>query len=433
MTETSRDIHPVAQRYLRRNFVLGIANGALWQLSETLMDPSLVMSWFLSQLTASNFIIGLTSPIRVGGWFLPQLLISGYVQHQKQKLGIYRKSTLIRCLALAVMSASVWLLGAGHPQWLLASVLLMMTIFALGGGVSGLVFLDIVAKTMPARRRGAYFAWRYFVGGILALGGGLVVRYVLDQDQLFPFPTGFALLFSLATVGISLASFAFGITKEPEEHADGEFVPFKAQLGRAFTLARKDPNFRRLIMTRILFILSGIATPFYIVYAKKILQAPVSTVGTYLMLINLAAIVSNPIWARLSAHHGNKLVILLSGLFGLAAPLSALVGASLSALSLFSITFVCQGIYQGSVMVGQVNFGLDIAPPENRPTYIGLINTILGIASLSLSLSGLLADLTSYQTLFWLGMLFAGSAILVARGLYDPRSSRRESKRQVAR
>ena len=432
MTETNRETAPLAQRYLRRNFILGIANGALWQLSETLMDPSLVMSWFLSQLTTSNFIIGLTSPIRVGGWFLPQLLVSGYVQHQKQKLTIYRQSTLIRSLALAIMAASVWFLGAGRPQWLLASVLLMLTVFSLGGGISGLAFLDIVAKTIPARRRGAYFAWRYFVGGILALGGALVVRYVLDQDQLFPFPTGFALLFSLATVGIGLASLAFGITKEPEEHADGEFLPFRAQLGRAFRLVRQDRNFRRLILARILFILSGVGTPFYIVYAKNILQAPVSTVGNYLMVINLAAIISNPIWARISGLRGNKPVILLSGLFGLAAPLSALLGAWWGAIGLFSVTFICQGIYQGSVMVGQVNFGLDIAPPENRPTYIGLINTILGIASLSLSLSGLLADLTNYQVLFGLGVLFAALAIWIARGLYDPRGPRAQAKRQAA-
>lgn len=74
-----------ARRHLRRNFSLGLVNGALFNLSASLLDPSLVLTWLASQLTSSNFLIGLVMPMNQGGWFLPQLLISGYLQGRKRK------------------------------------------------------------------------------------------------------------------------------------------------------------------------------------------------------------------------------------------------------------------------------------------------------------------------------------------------------------
>lgn len=72
-------INATAQRHLRRNFSLGVLNGAFFNLFSALLDPSLVLSWFVSQLTTSNFLIGLIMPIQNGGWFLPQLVVSGYL------------------------------------------------------------------------------------------------------------------------------------------------------------------------------------------------------------------------------------------------------------------------------------------------------------------------------------------------------------------
>ena len=68
-------INTTAQRHLRRNFSFGVLNGVFLNLFSALLDPSLVLSWFVSQLTTSNFLIGLIMPIRHGCWFLPQLVI----------------------------------------------------------------------------------------------------------------------------------------------------------------------------------------------------------------------------------------------------------------------------------------------------------------------------------------------------------------------
>jgi hypothetical protein len=108
LAEIDNDINAMARKHLRRNFILGVLNGAEWQLSEVLIDASLVLTWFVSLLTNSNFIIGLIGPIRNGGWFLPQLLVSGYLLRQKRKLPLYRKVGIVRSAALGLLAASTF-------------------------------------------------------------------------------------------------------------------------------------------------------------------------------------------------------------------------------------------------------------------------------------------------------------------------------------
>ena len=65
--------------HLRRNFALGVVNGALYIVAESLIDPALVLTWFLARLSASNLLIGLVVPLRDAGWFLPQLFAAHYL------------------------------------------------------------------------------------------------------------------------------------------------------------------------------------------------------------------------------------------------------------------------------------------------------------------------------------------------------------------
>jgi hypothetical protein len=416
----AHDISPAAQKHLRRNTIFGILNGVFYRISETMMDSTLVIPWFLSQLTDSTFIIGLVSPIRTGGWYLPQLLTSGYVQRQEKKLGIYRAVGLLRGLAIAGLAASVWTLSA-HRGLMLGLFFLFLTLMSIGEGLSGIAFLDIVAKAIPGRRRGAFFATRNFLGGILALGSSAAVRLILDESSRLTFPISFAILFTAAGLGMWGSIAAFSSLTEPIEPADPTVVPLRDQLRRAMGHVRADRNYRRLIITRLLMLYGyGFGAPFYILYAKEALNATASSVGVFLLSYTISSIAANLVWGRLSAKFGNRLVIVLSTLVGVLLPISALLAGRAGSLELFYIPFILRGVYEASIMVGPVNFVLDIAPAKERPTYIGLINTTLGVASLSLLTSGWVAELVGFETLFLLTIVFYLGSFIAARGLVAP-------------
>jgi MFS family permease len=420
--EAVPEMNPTAQKHFRWNFLMGLLNGIAFQVAETMIDSSLVLPWLISQLTHSNFLIGLSGPIRNAGWFLPQLLVSGDVQRRERKLVIYQVFAVVRGLSFGLLTLATWLLGSGHPAWLLALFFLFLTIMSLGEGISGISFLDIVAKCIPARTRGSYFAWRSFIGGILALGSGLWVRYILSARNGLAFPTNFGILFTTAFVGILVGLISFSLVIEPIEPAHAQAVPLWKQLQRAWEYVRSDHNFARLIWMRVFLVLgSSLAAPFYIVYAKNKLDAPASNVGSYLMVLTLASIASNLLWGRLCDRRGNRLVVLIAGTIGMGVPVTVLLAGYLHSLTLVFLPLVLQGIYQGSIMISQVNFVLEIAPPTERPIYIGLVNTVLGIVTVALSLGGVIVDIAGYHALFWLAALCFLPGLWAAWRMRDPR------------
>ena len=85
--------------HLRRNFFLGVFNGAMFSFAESLLSVDTVLTWFVQQLGGSNFLIGLVGPMRDAGWFLPQLFVSKWQERHSLKMPLYRKVTVVRTLA----------------------------------------------------------------------------------------------------------------------------------------------------------------------------------------------------------------------------------------------------------------------------------------------------------------------------------------------
>ncbi|MDY7041018.1 MAG: MFS transporter [Chloroflexota bacterium] len=421
-------ISDIARRHLRRNFFLGVGNGVLFNLSNALTETSLVLTWFVSQLTGSNFLIGLVGPIREGGWFLPQLLVSGYLQRQKRKLPLYKAVALVRTVSWGAMTLSVFLVN--DRLLLLLLFYLFLTITSLAAGFAGLSFMDIVGKTIPPRRRGSFFSTRLFFGGVAGLGGSALVSYLLSERSGLDFPTNYAALMAIAFAVMSLAMGSFALVVEPVEAVNGERVPLFRQLQRATELPRRDANFRRFLAMRLCLMVAQVAVPFYIVYAQRTFQVPASMLGVYQTGLTLASVISNLAWGWISDRQGNRRLVRISSLVGMTMPVAALVMAPLSRLApslsgmipyLFAVIFVAMGSYRAASVIGNINYLLEIAPAEERTLYVGFTNTLLGVATFTSSVGGLIVDLAGFATLFWLALIFYGLAFLLSCRLREPR------------
>lgn len=421
-------ITTTAQRHLRRNFSLGLLNGAFFNLFTALLDPSLVLSWFVSQLTTSNFLIGLIVPIQHGGWFLPQLVVSSYLQRRQRKLPFYTYMAGVRVTIWGLMTLAVFLIE--DAAVLLVVFFILLAAYSLGSGLGGICFVDIVAKAIPPTRRGAFFGWRRFLGGLLALGGSLLVKYILDERRGLAFPDNYAVLFLLSFFTLCVAVGCFILVVEPLEPVNKAKITLGKQFRRALDLPRRDKNYRRFLTMRLLLMAAEIATPFYIIYAKRALSVSVSMVGVYLTGATMAGFASTLLWGRISDRRGNKLLIILSSSLGLFIPLIAMSIVPLADLlpglreftsGLFALVFIVSGGSKAGAMMGNMNFLLEIAPADDRPLYIGLTNTILGIALLASSVGGLIVDLVGFTVLFSLALAFYALALFLTLKLQEPR------------
>ena len=424
------------EREVRRSFVLGILNGTAFGFAEALIDPPVVLTWFISQLTSSNLLIGLVAPLGNAGWFLPQIFVSTRIQRMRRTMPAYVVAAVIRTVAWLVLAAAVWMVD--DPTLLLISFFALYSIARVSSGLGGLSFFDVIAKTVPARRRGSFFAWRQLVGGVLGLGGSWIVKTILNSPAL-PFPDGHAFLFLIYCVGMALGMLAFALVREPPGVVSAGPVTMDDQLRRSRRLVQADPVYRRYMAARLALGLTSVALPFYGVYAKNVLGASGGMAGIYVAARIGGTLIFNLPWGRLSDRRGNQLVmrllslgsgataLLALGLVGLIGPVQP-QGSWLPYVAL-PIFFLDGAVRPAHIMVGS-NFLLELAPEGERSLYLGLSNTLLGVVVLISGLGGLVVDAFGFAGVFALSIGLSVVAYVFARGLPEPRENGRESSRK---
>lgn len=410
----------------QRDFWLGVLNGLFFLLGETLIDPTLVIAAFVSHLTGSALWVGLVVPLLDGSWFLPQLWVSGYLQSQPRKMPLYKQTAVARSIAWSLLTASIFVLR--EPRWLLAAFFIMLGITAIGAGLSGLSFLEIVGKTVPAHERGMFFAWRLTLGGLTGIAASVVVQWILGEGSAVKFPNNFGVLFLIATALFVVGLYIFSRIDEPPDAAVLPRASVGAQLRRAAQILRTDGNYRHFISLRSALMVAGSATPFFAVYVQQRLGGSLAMIGIYLAVIKIVTMIANLIFGRLSARWGYHRLMMIAAAAGALMTgmvLALVVTASLIPISGWAASlwlipvFAVSGIRESGIGISGQSLLLDIAPQSERSLYLGFTNTFLGIILLSTGLSGALVESSGFVSLFLLTLaahLFALNSALRLRG-----------------
>jgi len=382
---------------VKRNFRLGVTNGVLFILAETIFDPTLVLVGFMSNLTSSPFLLGLVVPIRDGAWSLPQLWVSGFLQNRPRKLPLYRQITVIRIILWAVLSLTIFLVR--DPAWLLVTFFATYSLASFASGISGLPFLEVVGLTIPSRRRGEFFAWRLGLGGLAGIGGSLLVRFLLNPGSPLKFPNNFSLLGFLYFLLASVALIFFCMVKEGRDHHTLPRASLGRQLTRVRQILKENPQYRSYLSMQSMLMISGAAIPFFAVYVQRNFGGPKEMIGVYLAVYTVANLVANLFFGRLSYRYGNRRVMVYAAGAGLIMSLVVLalfvVGefttvSGMAASYLLVPVFFLSGLRGTGIGVSSNSLLLDLAPAEERSLYLGFSNTFLGSILLATGLSGLI-------------------------------------------
>ncbi len=419
------------EKLSKKNFILGVLNGTIFRLGISFTDPHTVLPLFVSLFTSSKVLIGSVVTIRALGWFMPQMFVASLTEHWQKRKPIYILGAVLRGSSFFLLFMLIYFWGKTISSLFLVSFFILYGTASLGGGLGGLPFLDIIGKVITPRHRGKFFSLRLFFGGILAVGGGLVVRYVLAHPILFPFPNNYALLFFLTFLGVSLGMLLFAFVIEPMESPRvKKRSSFTAYLKGIGIILRNDKNYRRFFWAIIFLNCGIIALPFYAVYGREVLHFPSEMTGTFVAAQMTGTIISAFLWGFLSDRYGNKIVVVLAGLTGLSIPCLVILAMFFHKMAIFpellltiyTIVFVLVGMNLNGLFIGQNNLLLEIAPAGERATYIGVANTAIGLVSLSSLLGGYIIERTSYAVAFFLSLILVLTGIFLAFSIVEPRS-----------
>jgi hypothetical protein len=390
-----------------KNFFLNALNGSATKLAEQIASPSLVLPWFLSTLGAPTALAGLLVPVRRAGSLLPQLAIAGQIRRFQKRKWFWVGAGAVQAVSLllmALLAPNLSALGAG------LMVLLLLGLFSLASGVGSVSFKDVLAKTIPQGQRGTLLAARATIGGLLALGAGILLRtYVAAENTLTIY-----LILLLGAAGLwLLAVLLFAAIDEAQGLTQEERTMFEeARAGLA--LLRQVPGFRRFVIARALLLSVTLSVPFYALDAKALTGSGGGNLGVFIIAASLAQVLSSPLWGRFSDRSSRMVMILGGGLAAVGGSLALLFGglpAAWQSPYLYGLIFLLIGMAQAGVRLGRKTYLVDGAPEAERPLYVALTNTLVGLVTLAGGALGLVAQAFSVRLLI---AIFAVLALLGA-------------------
>ncbi len=444
-----------AGKHLRRNFALGVANGVVFMAGSSIFGPALILPQFLSTIFESKTVVGVGSNLFRMGWALLQIVVAYFLRSLKRRKPVYVIGNAVRMSMVGLFVLSFYVF---QNNLRVVGILFFVFIgFAtLSAGPVGLAYQDIVARVIPAEKRGSYVAYRVLGGqGITALAVGLLVRHILAHPESFPYPGSYLTIFTISWLLMSAGVVMFSFVREPEEREIRAMPRLKTYLLELIVIVKRDHNFRRFLIVRALRICEALAIPFYIVYGRLVLGLPEKAAGTFFVAGIIATLPCSLLWGKLADRFGNRVVIILSCLGSLAAPLIALAltaanaagfparevyhfGAAGAQLSLSAETlsvvllapvFIIVRVAAVGGIIGLNNYVMETAPVRRRPLYLGVATSLGGVFMITMpAVGGAMIDIVErvtggagYWLVFAASAAAVGGAAIVARGLSEPR------------
>jgi hypothetical protein len=395
-----------------RNFALNAANGAATKTAEQLASPGVVLPLLLAGVAAPVVLAGALEPVRRGASLLPGLVVSGRMRAFERRKGFWVAAGLAQAAALAVMAVAA---AALSGAWAGVVVVVMLAVFSLSSGAGSVAFGDVMGKTIATPRRGRLLGLRAAAGGAvtIAVGGALAATLGPQATR----GTFVALLLASAGLWV-LGAWLFALIREPAGAVAGGRKPLaEARAGAA--LLRRVSGLRRFLLARGLLAVTEVAVPFYVLAARQE-GVDASGLGAFLVASGVAAVVSNPIWGRVTDRASDRAVMTAAGAIGaLAAALAAVlvVMDTGSEAAYATVVFVAVTAQEG-VRLGRKAYLVTAAPPDERPLYVALANTIIGVVMIALGFLGVIAQVAGVSAA--VGAVLALSLLGVAATRWTP-------------
>jgi MFS family permease len=391
------------QRNFRWNFGVNLADGALFWFGMSFAAPSTIMPLYVSHLTDSRLLIGLISAITGAGWYLPQLLTAKYVERMpiKKKM-VINVGLFSERLPFIVMAASVLFLAGRNPNLALTWFFLTLTWHTIGAGIVAISWQDMLAKVIPVNYRGRLLGVSNALGAAAGVAGAAAAAAILAR---YPFPTNFAICVSLLALFLMGSWVALSLTREPPLHSNQPAISLREYLRRLPAVLRRDRNFAAYLLSRVVSVFGKMATGFVTVYAVQRWHLTDGQAGLYTTMLLVGETLAYIGAGALADRHGHKLVQEISlALCALSMALAVLAPSP----GWIYVVFVAMGALIAAEVVSGIGITMEFGTPAERPTYMGLANTIPGLFSaVAPLLGGWIASRTSYGGLFVTAMVLS--------------------------
>jgi MFS family permease len=294
---------------------------------------------------------------------------------------------------LAVVALAVPTLGR---ELALILTFLFVVWQAMGGGFTGTAWQSMIAKIIPSSTRGTFYGTQSAAANLLSSGGAVIAGIVLSTVAA---PGNFALCFLLAGIAMMISLGFLASTREPEAPAARQVSRTPREFWRSvLEIMRTDGNFRLFIAVRMLAQIASVGLAFFTVYAVRHFDMDAGTAGVLTGVLLLSQTVASPVFGWLGDRYSHRLMfaggILLAG--G-----SAALALFAPSLAWFYAVFAVAGLSGGALWTTLNALTVEFGTEAERPSYIGLTNTLVAPATLLAPIfGGWLADTMGFGSIY---------------------------------
>lgn len=393
----------------RWNFTVNLLDGAFFWFGASFMSSATILPLFISKLTPNPLAIGLLAVFASASWFLPQLFTANAVER------LARKKPVVVNLGLFLERLPVWglvlaaIIAVRSPALALVIFFVCFAGHGLGAGALGTAWQDMIARMFPVERRGRFIGVTNFIGAGAGAVGAVASTWLLQN---LAYPTNFTALFLIAATAILLSWGWLALAREPVQKVTAPTRSIAEYMASLPELLRRDHNFRRFLIARVLMALAGMGMGFVTVSALKRWNVPDSTAGIFTIAFLAGQTLGYITFGLLADRRGHKLALEL-------AILASTIGFALTWLApgpeWYYAAFILFGIGSSAVIGSAMLVVMEFCEPARRPTYIGITSTSVGVVGIVAPLIGAGLASASYDGLFAVCVAIDAVALILMR------------------
>jgi hypothetical protein len=415
------------QRGSRLNALLGVGTEALNAAVDVLLMPSLILAFFVAELTPSYTTIGLVPAIAISSWTLARLPASLLTSGRRRQQPWALAAAVARAGAMLVLGVAVLrtdpngLAFAARP--LLGTFFLCLVVYALAGGFGSVPTTAMLRSVAPGAAWPAFVSRRAAWSAALCLLAGWIVYRLLGADGQ-AFPAAYGRLLLVAAILLLAAAVLTAVIREPTS------APARADSWialRAWRQPLANPRFRRFFGFQAILAATAAIDPFLFLYAVTRLNLPLSAIGNYAFAAVLGWLVSAPLWLWLErragprgALQGAAVVRLLAPAIALALPQVAAIdrlagqgGAASAVATIYGTAFFAIGAALAAQSRGGYDYLAAVLPRTLLPSATMVTNAVLAVVAFAPMVGGAAIQRFGYEALFGLAAVLGLAAVFV--------------------
>jgi MFS family permease len=405
------------RKHLRFNLAVNMMDAGFFGMGWGFGSIGTIIPLFVSHMTSSALLIGLIPAIHAVGWQLPQLFMANSVsrlRHYKPMVMLMTIQERLPFLGLALVA--VFLSKLGNTLALVLTFALLVW-QGLGSGFTANAWQSMIAKIIPSDWRGTFFGGQAAIANILMSIAAIAAGYILDRVHA---PINFTVCFLLTFTGLALSYISIGLTREPVDQEklipERQSSPWKG----GFDILRRDKNFTAFLIIRILSQFATMGFSFYIVYGLLHFGMSDLTAGFLTAALTISSTIANAVMGWLGDRLGHR-AMLIAGSVSVA--LSSLIAWGAPSIGWLYPVFILNGLANVAIWTIGMAITVEFGNEENRPTYIGLSNTLVAPFTIIAPLiGGLIAETAGFQTTFMVSAIGGVvTAVLLFWLVRDPR------------